>query len=99
MDNDTIFMYYIDEYSEGRFHDILMDMVSHKKDIDSYKDFIRAFFRLQFDFIEDYLLLSYKEALVGRLYILFLKSDAVQQYRDLWKIQEWQENNEGNSEE
>jgi hypothetical protein len=35
---------------------------------------------------------------VGRLYILFLKSDAVQQYRDLWKIQEWQKDNEGNSE-
>ena len=89
MDNDTIFMYYIDEYSEWRFNDILTDMLSHGKDIDSYKDFIRSFFRLQLDFIEDYLLLSYKETFVGRLYILFLKSDAVQQYRDLWKVQRW----------
>ena len=89
MDNDTIFMYYIDEYSEGRFNDILIDMISHKKDLDSYKDFIRSFFRLELDFIEDYLLLSYKEAFVGRLYILFLKSDAVQNHRTIWEIQRW----------
>ncbi|MBO7695051.1 MAG: hypothetical protein J6T10_20725 [Methanobrevibacter sp.] len=76
-------MYYIDEYSEGRFNDILIDMISHKKDLDSYKDFIRSFFRLELDFIEDYLLLSYKEAFVGRLYILFLKSDAVQNHRTI----------------
>ena len=89
MDNDTIFMYYIDEYSEGRFNDILIDMISHKKDLDSYKDFIRSFFRLELDFIEDYLLLSYKEAFVGRLYILFLKSDAVQNHRTILEIQRW----------
>lgn len=89
MDNDTIFMYYIDEYSEWRFNDILSDLVSHKKEIDSYKNFIRAFFRLELDFIEDYLLISYHESFLGRLYILFLKSDAVQQYRNIWKIQEW----------
>jgi hypothetical protein len=89
MDQDTIFLYYIEEYSEWRFNDILTDLVSHKKEIDSYKNFIRAFFRIEMDFIEDYLLLSYKESFLGRLYILFLKSDAVQNYRTIWKIQEW----------
>lgn len=89
MDQDTIFLYYIDEYSEGRFNDILYDLISHKKDIDQYTDFIWAFFRLQKDFIEDYLILSYKETFIGRLYILFLQSDAVQQYRNLWEIQKW----------
>ena len=89
MDNDTIFMYYIKEYSELRFVDILNDIISHNKDIDDYSDFIWSFFRLNLDFIENYLLLSYKEAFVWRLYILFLKSDAVQNYRAIWEIQRW----------
>lgn len=89
MDNDTIFMYYLKEYSESRFCDILGDLISHKKDIDDYSNFIRAFFRLELDFIENYLILSYKEAFVWRLYILFLKSDAVQNYRAIWEIQRW----------
>ena len=87
MDNDTIFMYYLKEYSEWRFCDILGELVSHGKDIENYQNFIWAFFRIKKDFIEDYLLLSYKEAFVWRLYILFLKSDAVQNYRTIWEIQ------------
>ena len=89
MDNDTIFMYYLKEYSESRFCDILSELISHGKDIEDYPNFIRAFFRLELDFIEDYLLLSYKEAFVWRLYILFLKSDAVQNYRTIWEVQRW----------
>ena len=89
MDNDTIFMYYLKEYSEWRFCDILRELVSHWKDIENYQNFIRAFFRIEKDFIEDYLLLSYKEAFVWRLYILFLQSDAVQNYRTIWEIQRW----------
>ena len=89
MDNDTIFMYYLKEYSEWRFCDILGELVSHGKDIENYQNFIRAFFRIEKDFIEDYLLLSYKEAFVWRLYILFLKSDAVQNHRAIWEIQRW----------
>ena len=87
MDNDTIFMYYLKEYSESRFCDILNELISHRKEIENYQNFIRAFFRIEKDFIEDYLLLSYKEAFVWRLYILFLKSDAVQNYRAIWEIQ------------
>ena len=86
MDNDTIFLYYIKEYSESRFYDILSELISNRKEIDDYANFIRAFFRIEKDFIEDYLLLSYKEAFVWRLYILFLKSDAVQNYRTIWEI-------------
>ena len=89
MDHDTIFMYYIKEYSEWRFNDILADLVAHWKDPDSYENFIRAFFRLELDFIEDYLLISYKESFIWRLYILFLQSDAIQQYRNVWEIQKW----------
>lgn len=87
MDNDTIFLYYLKEYSESRFCDILSELISHGKKIEDYQNFIRAFFKIEKDFIEDYLLLSYKEAFVWRLYILFLKSDAVQNYRAIWKIQ------------
>ena len=89
MDNDTIFLYYLKEYSESRFCDILWELISHKKEIEDYQNFIRAFFRIEKDFIEDYLLISYKEAFVGRLYILFLNSDAVQNHRAIWKIQRW----------
>ena len=64
MDQDTIFMYYINEYSESRFCDILNDMISHKKDIDNYTDFLWAFFRLELDFIENYLVISYKETFI-----------------------------------
>lgn len=89
MDQDTIFMYYINEYSEVRFCDILNDMITYKKDIDNYNDFLWSFFRLELDFIENYLVLSYKETFIGRFYILFLKSDAVQNYRAIWEIQRW----------
>ena len=89
MDNDTIFLYYLKEYSETRFCEILWNLISYKKNIDKYEDFIRAFFKLELDFMEDYLLLSYKEGFVWRLYILFLKSDAVQNYRAIWEIQKW----------
>lgn len=89
MDQDTIFMYYINEYSESRFCDILNDMISHKKDIDNYTDFLWAFFRLELDFIENYLVISYKETFIWRFYILFLKSDAVQNYRAIREIQRW----------
>jgi len=89
MDNDTIRKYYQKEYTRGRFIDIATDLVTHKKDLRSYEDFIRAFFRLDLSFIENYLILSYKEAFVWRLYILFLKSDVYEQYRNFWKIQRW----------
>jgi hypothetical protein len=83
MDNDTIRKYYQKEFTRGRFIDIAMDITSHKRDLKSYEDFIRAFFRLDLNHMEDYLLLSYKESFVGRLYILFLKSDVIDQYRFL----------------
>jgi transcription elongation factor GreA-like protein len=89
IDNDTIRKYYQKEYIRGRFIDIATDLVTHKKDLKSYEDFIRAFFRLDLTFIENYLILSYKETFVWRLYILFLKSDVYEQYRNFWKIQRW----------
>ena len=89
MDNDTIFAYYKEEYLPGRCVDILGEFLSFHKNLDSYEDFLRVIFRLNLDFIEKYLLVSYQEAFLWRLYILFLSSDEVQQYRNLWKIQKW----------
>lgn len=86
MDNDVVRNYYQKDFARWRFIDIATDLATHKKDLKSYKDFIRAFFRLDLNHMEDYLLLSYKESFIGRLYILFLKSDVIDQYRSLWKI-------------
>lgn len=99
MDKDSIFMYYKNEYFPWRCIDILGELLRYHKDVTSYENFIRVFMRLELDFIEKYLLVSYKEAFIGRLYILFLGSDEVQHYRNLWKIQGWQKNSQGNWEE
>lgn len=86
MDNDIVRKYYQKELARWRFIDIGVEITTHKRDLKSYEDFIRAFFRLDLNHMEDYLLLSYKESFIGRLYILFLKSDVIDQYRSLWKI-------------
>lgn len=89
MDDDTIWMYYKEEYLPGRIIDILWEFLRFHKDIESYEDFLRVFFRLEHHFIEEYLLFSYKETFTWRLYILFLADDEIQQYRNLWKVQKW----------
>lgn len=89
MDNDSIFLYYKEEYFPGRCIDILGEFLRFHKNLDSYEDFIWVFFRLNLDFMEKYLLVSYKEAFVWRLYILFLSNDEIQQYRNLWEVQKW----------
>lgn len=74
IDNDCVFMLWENEYLEIRVYQIWEDLKNHKKDMKSYKDFIRAFFRLELDHLEKYLLDSYKEKFIGRFYILYLKN-------------------------
>lgn len=89
MDEDSIFLYYKEEYLPWRCIDILGEFLRLHKNLNSYEDFLNIFFRLELSFIEKYLLLSYKESFLGRFYILFLMEDEVQQYRNLWQVQKW----------
>lgn len=92
MEDDTIRIYYQKEYFPWRCIDLIERFLRFKKDINSYEDFVNIFMGIDLDFIEKYLLISYKETFLARLYFIFYCSEDVQQYRNFWKIQKWQEN-------